>query len=87
LLPLDYEAIRISVKKTGKVLILHEDTLIGGIGGEIAAWITENCFELLDAPVIRCGSLDTPIPFNIELEKNFMANARLGDSINKLMRY
>jgi 2-oxoisovalerate dehydrogenase E1 component len=87
LLPLDYEAIRSSVKKTGKVLILHEDTLIGGIGGEIAAWITENCFELLDAPVIRCGSLDTPIPFNIELEKNFMANARLGDSINKLMRY
>jgi len=87
LLPLDYEAIRSSVKKTGKVLILHEDTLIGGIGGEIAAWITENCFELLDAPVIRCGSLDTPIPFNIELEKNFMANARLGDSINKLMMY
>ena len=87
LLPLDYVAIRSSVKKTGKVLILHEDTLIGGIGGEIAAWITENCFELLDAPVIRCGSLDTPIPFNIELEKNFMANARLGDSINKLMRY
>jgi 2-oxoisovalerate dehydrogenase E1 component len=87
LLPLDYEAIRSSVKKTGKVLILHEDTLIGGIGGEISAWITENCFELLDAPVIRCGSLDTPIPFNLELEKNFMANARLGDSINKLMRY
>lgn len=87
LLPIDYEAIRLSVKKTGKVLILHEDTLVGGIGGEISAWITENCFELLDAPVIRCGSLDTPIPFNIELEKNFMANARLGDSINKLMRY
>src|SRR5215467_14575058 len=65
LLPLDYEAIRQSVKKTGKVLILHEDTLTGSIGGEISAWISENCFELLDAPVLRCASLDTPIPFNI----------------------
>jgi 2-oxoisovalerate dehydrogenase E1 component len=54
LLPLDYTAIREAVKRTGKVLLLHEDTLIGGIGGELAAWISENCFELLDAPVLRC---------------------------------
>ena len=52
-----------------------EETLIGGIGREIAAWIAENCFAILDAPVMRCASLDTPVPFNIELEKNFMAEA------------
>ena len=87
LLPLDYDAIKASVKRTGKVLILHEDTLIGGLGGEISAWITEHCFECLDAPVIRCASLDTPIPFNTLLEKNFLANKRLGESLNKLMGY
>jgi 2-oxoisovalerate dehydrogenase E1 component len=87
LLPLDYTAIKDAVKRTGKVLLLHEDTLIGGIGAEISAWITENCFELLDAPVVRCASLDTPIPFNIELEKNFMANARLKEFVDKLMSY
>ncbi len=87
LAPLDYHAIREAVKRTGKVLLLHEDTLIGGIGGEIAAWIGEHCFSLLDAPVMRCGSLETPIPFNIELEQNFMAKARLGDYVEKLMNY
>jgi len=87
LLPLDYDAIREAVAVSGKVLILHEDTLTGGIGGEISAWISEHCFELLDAPVMRCASLDTPIPFNIELEKNFMANSRIGDYITKLMDY
>ena len=87
LLPLDYAAIRDTVSRTGKVLLLHEDTLIGGIGGEIAAWITEHCFELLDAPVMRCASLDTPIPFNMELEKAFMAKARLGEYIEKLRQY
>lgn len=87
LLPLDYEAIRTSVKRTGRVLILHEDTLIGGIGGEIAAWISEHCFELLDAPVMRCASLDTPVPFSIELEKNFLAKARLKETIEKLVSY
>jgi 2-oxoisovalerate dehydrogenase E1 component len=69
------------------VLILHEDTLIGGIGGEISAWINEHCFELLDAPVIRCASLDTPIPFNIELEKQFMAKNRLDKCVKKLLSY
>jgi 2-oxoisovalerate dehydrogenase E1 component len=87
LLPLDYEAIRESVSKTGKVIVLHEDTLTGGIGGEISAWIGEHCFELLDAPVLRCASLDTAIPFNIELEKNFLANARLAETVEKLITY
>jgi 2-oxoisovalerate dehydrogenase E1 component len=87
LLPLDYGAIRQAVAATGKVLLLHEDTLTGGIAGEVAAWIAEHCFELLDAPVLRCGSLDTPIPFNIELEKNFMAYSRLDEMINKLISY
>lgn len=87
LLPLDYDAIHTSVAHTGKVLLLHEDTLIGGLGGEIAAWIAENCFELLDAPVLRCASLDTPVPFAIELEQNFMANSRLDAAVQKLLGY
>jgi len=87
LLPLDYDAIREAVAATGKVLVLHEDTLIGGIGGEIAAWIAENCFDKLDAPVMRCASLDTAIPFNMELEKNFMAYSRLDEYVEKLMNY
>jgi 2-oxoisovalerate dehydrogenase E1 component len=87
LLPLDYEAIQACVKKTGKVLLLHEDCLIGGLGGEIAAWISEHCFEYLDAPIVRCASLDTPVPFSIELEQNFLAKSRLEESIKKLMNY
>ena len=87
LLPIDHEAVRISVQRTGKVLILHEDTLTGGIGGELAAWIGEHCFELLDAPVMRCASLDTPIPFAIELEQNFLASARLDECISKLLEF
>ncbi|MBS1626472.1 MAG: dehydrogenase E1 component subunit alpha/beta [Bacteroidetes bacterium] len=87
LLPLDYDAIKNAVAKTGKVLILHEDTLTLGIGAEISAWINEHCFEMLDAPVLRCASLDTPIPFNTELEKNFLAKARLHEHIKKLLNY
>ncbi|HSU29031.1 MAG TPA: dehydrogenase E1 component subunit alpha/beta [Chitinophagaceae bacterium] len=87
LAPLDYLAIREAVKRTGRVLALHEDTLTGGIGGEVAAWIGENCFEILDAPVMRCGSLDTPVPFSIELENNFLAKARLDEIIQKLLKY
>jgi 2-oxoisovalerate dehydrogenase E1 component len=87
LLPLDYDAIKEAVAATGKILLLHEDTLIGGIGGEIAAWIAENCFDHLDAPVMRCASMDTPIPFNIELEKNFMAYSRLDETVQKLLNY
>ncbi|RYZ39839.1 MAG: dehydrogenase, partial [Sphingobacteriales bacterium] len=87
LLPLDYDAIREAVMATGKVLLLHEDTLTGGLGGELAGWIAEHCFEYLDAPVVRCASLDTPVPFSIELEQNFMAKSRLGASVEKLLNY
>ncbi len=87
LAPLDYLSIREAVQRTGRVLILHEDTLTGGIGGEIAAWIAENCFSILDAPVMRCASLDTPIPFNIELENNFLARSRLSEAVQKLLSY
>jgi 2-oxoisovalerate dehydrogenase E1 component len=87
LLPLDYDAVRNAVLRCGKVIVLHEDTLVGGFGGEIAAWIGENCFDKLDAPVLRCASLDTPIPFNIELEKNFMAHTRLAKTVEKLINY
>ena len=87
LLPLDYTAIRSSVARTGKALVLHEDTLTGGIGGEVAAWIAEHCFHLLDAPVSRCASLDTPVPFNIQLENNFLAKSRLDGLIRRLMEY
>ena len=87
LAPLDYEAINKTVQKTGKVLLLHEDTLLGGLGGEIAAWIAENCFEYLDAPIMRCASLDTPIPFAIPLEQNFLAKSRMADAIQKLIQY
>ena len=87
LLPLDYAAIRDTVSRTGKVLLLHEDTLIGGIGAELAAWIGEHCFSLLDAPILRCASLDTPIPFNPDLEQNFLAKSRLNEYVQKLMEY
>jgi 2-oxoisovalerate dehydrogenase E1 component len=87
LLPYDKDAIAKSVNKTGKALIVHEDTLTGGIGGEIAAFISENCFTHLDAPVMRCASLDTPVPFAIPLEKNFLANSRLEEILNELINY
>ncbi len=87
LLPLDYDAIKASVQRTGKVLLLHEDTLIGGIGGELSAWISEHCFQYLDAPIVRCASLDTPVPFAIELEQNFMAKGKLGESVQKLLSF
>ncbi|MBL7696748.1 MAG: dehydrogenase [Chitinophagaceae bacterium] len=87
LLPLDYEAIRESVTRTGKALVLHEATLTGGIGGEIAAWIGEHCFNHLDAPVMRCASLDTPVPFNSDLENNFLAKSRLDEFVQRLLEY
>ncbi|MHB1921016.1 MAG: alpha-ketoacid dehydrogenase subunit alpha/beta [Chitinophagaceae bacterium] len=85
--PLDYDAIREAVKNTGKVVLLHEDNLTGGIGGEIAAWIGEHCFQLLDGPVLRCASLDTPIPFARELEENFLASKRLDEVLTRLLAY
>ena len=87
LVPLDYEAITESVKKTNRVLILHEDTLFGGIGGEIAAWISEHLFEHLDAPVVRAASLDTPVPFAIPLEQNFFPVERMKEQLRRLMGY
>jgi 2-oxoisovalerate dehydrogenase E1 component len=87
LAPLDYETVMTSVKKTGRVVVLHEDSLTGGIGGELASRITEECFEYLDAPVTRCASLDTPIPFNAALEVNFMANNRLRTTLDKVLSF
>lgn len=87
LLPWDQEAVRESVKRTGKVLILHEDSLTGGIGGEIAAWIAEHCFRYLDAPVMREASLDTPVPFAPPLEQNFLPKGRLADKIESLIAF
>jgi len=87
LAPLDYEFIFNSVYKTGKVLILHEDNLTGGIGAEISARITEACFERLDAPVMRLASLDTPVPFNPLLEDNYLPKNKLKEAIQKLIEY
>jgi 2-oxoisovalerate dehydrogenase E1 component len=87
LLPLDHEAIARTVRKTNRVILLHEDSLTGGIGGDIAAWIGEHCFEHLDAPVVRVASLDTPIPFADGLEKNFLPAERLKEAIQKLLSY
>jgi 2-oxoisovalerate dehydrogenase E1 component len=87
LAPLDYDAIAEAVSTTNKVLVLHEDNLTGGIGADIAAWIGEHCFQQLDAPVMRCASLDTPIPFNMELEKQYLANARLEETMQRLLHY
>jgi 2-oxoisovalerate dehydrogenase E1 component len=87
LAPLDIETIYASVKKTGRVIVLHEDTLTGGIGGEIASLITENCFEYLDAPVMREGSLDTPVPMNADLEINFLPKERFREKLLKLKSY
>jgi len=87
LAPLDYDTIYQSVQKTGKALIVHEDNLTGGIGGEISARITEQCFQYLDAPVMRCASLDTPIPFSAQLEWNYLANQRLLEKLNALLNF
>lgn len=87
LLPWDKEAVSQSVKKTNKVLVLHEDCLTGGIGAEIAAWIGEHCFKYLDAPVVREASLDTPVPFAPALEQNFLPKGRLRHRIEELLRF
>jgi 2-oxoisovalerate dehydrogenase E1 component len=87
LLPYDKEAIINSVNKTGKAIVLHEDTLVGGIGGELAAVISEHCFESLDAPVVRSASLDTPIPMNADLEINFLPKQRFEKQLQILWAY
>tara|TARA_Y100001935_G_scaffold40038_1_gene32177 strand:- start:191 stop:1105 length:915 start_codon:yes stop_codon:yes gene_type:complete len=85
--PWDKETVKKSVCKTNKVFIIHEDCISGGIGAEISAWINENLFEFLDAPVTREGGLDTPVPFRKELEDNFMPISRIGAKIRKLLNY
>lgn len=87
LLPWDKDAVEKTVKKTGKVIFLQEDCLTGGIGSEIIAWISENCFEYLDGPLMREGSLDTPIPFASSLEKNFLPQERFKKKITQLLAY
>ncbi len=87
LLPWDKEAVEASVRKTGKAFILHEDTLTGGIGAEIAAHIAEHCFKYLDAPVKRSGSLDTAVPFNVDLEQNFLPKSRFKTELDELLNF
>ena len=87
LMPWDQEAVEAAVKKTGKAIVFHEDTFTGGIGAEIAAHISQICFEHLDAPVIRVGSLDTPVPLAKHLEDQFLPQQRFEDALKKLMEY
>ncbi|MFN3137235.1 MAG: thiamine pyrophosphate-dependent enzyme [Allomuricauda sp.] len=85
--PLDTEAIYDSVKKTGKLIILQEDTLFGGIASDISAMVMEHCFEYLDAPVKRVGSLETPVPFAKSLESNYLPKNRFEQELLELYRY
>jgi len=87
LAPLDYEAIAETVKKTNRVLLLHEDTLVGGIGAELSAYIAQHLFKHLDAPVMRVASMDTPIPFAKTLEKQFLPVERLEMTLQELINY
>ncbi len=87
LLPLDTEAIYAAVRKTGKVLVLHEDCMTGGIGGELVALINEHCFTDLDAPIKRIASLDTPVPFAVPLENQFLPKERLMAALKELRNY
>ena len=87
LVPWDKELVFNSVKKTGKVLLLQEDNQFSGFMGEISSCISEEIFEYLDAPIIRVGSLDTPIPFAKELEKGYMAKNRLKERLDYLLNY
>ena len=87
LVPLDKLIIIDSVKKTGKAIILHEDCMIGGFGADLAAIISDECFEYLDAPVKRSASLDTPVPFAYELEDEFLAKSRFENQLKDLLLY
>lgn len=87
LIPWDKNAVLASVKKTGKAIILHEDTLVNGFGGEISAYLSEEAFEDLDAPVFRAASMNSPIPFNADLEKQFMPDQEFEEKLLKLWKY
>ena len=85
--PLDTETIYASVKKTGKVIILQEDSMFGGIASDISALISEHCFEDLDAPIKRVAGLETPIPFAADLEREYLANDRFDAALKELIAY
>ena len=85
--PLDVEAIFSSVKKTGKAIVLHEDSMFGGVGADISAMIMENCFESLDAPVKRVASIETPIPFISSLESQYLPEGRFETELKALLEY
>lgn len=87
LVPWDKQAVLESIQKTGKAIVLHEDTLISGFGGEISAVISEEAFENLDAPLMRAGSMNSPIPFNADLEKQFMPDAEFEEKLIRLWKY
>ncbi len=87
LVPLDTEAIYKSVKKTGKVIVLQEDSLFGGIASDISALITENCFRYLDAPIKRVASLETPIPFAASLESAYLSKGKFKETLLELLSY
>lgn len=87
LIPWDQATVLASARRTGRVLVLYEDTLVGGFGAEIAATIGERCFGSLDAPVMRVASLDTPVPFNKSLEEQFLAKSRLRERVEELVAY
>ena len=87
LVPLDKKMVLNSVKKTGKAIVLHEDCMIGGFGADLASIISDECFEFLDAPVKRSASLDTPVPFAIDLEDTFLAKKRFETQLKELLAY
>lgn len=87
LMPLDMEAIYTSAKKTGKLIILQEDSLFGGIASDISASVMENCFRFLDAPIKRVASMETPIPFNAELERGYLAKSRFEKELLALIAF
>ena len=87
LVPLDREMVLVSVKKTGRAIVLHEDCMIGGFGADISAMIADECFEYLDAPVKRSASMDTPVPFASELEIKFLAKSRFDTQLRELLAY
>ena len=85
--PLDFDTVKQSVAKTNRVLLLQEPSTTLGPMSELSSLITEQCFKELDAPVIRCSSLDTPVPFHPELEKGYLADSRLEEKLEKLLNY
>ena len=87
LLPMDYDAIEATVKKTNRVILLHEDSMFGGLGGELSAHISEHYFEHLDAPVLRAASLDTPVPFAKTLEKDYLPKDRFRKQLERILAY